>query len=82
MPQRRTFLGLRRTPPPKPAMMGYLVLQGLGIVLLADWAIAMAWGQPTTIQNVCQSAGLLEEPTSFEKLHLDSEALERDDMKK
>jgi len=58
-------------------MMGYLVLQGLGIVLLADWAIAVAWGQPTTIRSVCQTAGLLKEPTAFEKLHLDSEASER-----
>ncbi|RMZ30124.1 hypothetical protein D0859_05755 [Hortaea werneckii] len=49
--QRRTFLGLRRPPPPKTPMMGYLVAQGLAVVLLADLGIAMLRGEPTTVRS-------------------------------
>lgn len=67
--QRRTFLGLQRTPAPKPQMMGYLVLQGLAVVLLADLAIATAQNEPTTIRSVAQSAGLWLEAPAFEEIH-------------
>lgn len=67
--QRRTFLGLQRTPAPKPQMMGYLVLQGLAVVLLADLAIATVQNEPTTIRSVAQSAGLWLDPPAFEKTH-------------
>ncbi|KAK5128078.1 hypothetical protein LTR85_005195 [Meristemomyces frigidus] len=66
--QRRTFLGLRRPPPPKTPMMGYLVAQGLAIVLLADLAFATLQNEPTTVRAVCQSAGFWQEQ-EFEKLH-------------
>lgn len=66
--QRRTFLGLRRPPPPKTPMMGYLVAQGLAVVLLADLGIAMLRGEPTTVRSVCQSAGFWKDP-DFKKLH-------------
>lgn len=67
--QRRTFLGLQRTPAPKPQMMGYLVLQGLAVVLLADLAIATVQNEPTTIRSVMQSAGLWRDPPEFDKAH-------------
>ena len=66
--QRRTFLGLRRPPPPKTPMMGYLVAQGLAVVLLADLGIAMLRDEPTTVRSVCQSAGFWKDP-DFKKLH-------------
>jgi hypothetical protein len=67
--QRRTFLGLQRPPPPKPHVMGYLVAQGLGIVLLADLAIATALGQPTTIRSIATSAGFWQDAPPFESAH-------------
>lgn len=66
--QKRTFLGLRRPPPPKTPMMGYLVAQGLAIVLLADLAFATVTNEPTTVRSVCQSAGFWQEQ-DFRKLH-------------
>ncbi|RMY92412.1 hypothetical protein D0861_02513 [Hortaea werneckii] len=66
--QRRTFLGLRRPPPPKTPMMGYLVAQGLAVVLLVDLGIAMLRGEPTTVRSVCQSAGFWKDP-DFKRLH-------------
>lgn len=67
--QRRTFLGLQRPPPPKPQMMGYLVAQGLAIILVADLGIAYAQNEPTTVRSVFQSAGLWKEPPAFERIH-------------
>ena len=66
--QKRTFLGLRRPPAPKTPMMGYLVAQGLAIVLVADLAIAMVQNKPTTIRSVCQSAGFWKDQ-EFRSLH-------------
>nr|OQO32186.1 hypothetical protein B0A51_00555 [Rachicladosporium sp. CCFEE 5018] len=54
---RRSFFGLQRPPPPPPPMMGYLVLQGLALVLLADVGIATATGEHTIVRQVAQSAG-------------------------
>ena len=67
--QRRTFLGLQRTPAPSNRTMGVLVLQGLGVVLLADLAIATAQGEPTTIRSVAQSAGFWKQPPAFDQTH-------------
>lgn len=67
--QRRSFMGLQRTPAPKPPMMGYLVLQGLAVVLLADLAIATAQGETTTVRSVCQSAGFWKEEKGFGETH-------------
>ena len=67
--QRRNFLGLQRPPPPKPGMMGYLVAQGLAIVLLADLAFATVINEPTTIRSLCQTVGFWKEPAAFEKIH-------------
>lgn len=49
--------------------MGWLVLQGLAVVLVADFAIATATGEVTTIRSVAQSAGLWKDEASFEKTH-------------
>lgn len=68
-PQRRTFLGLQRPPPPKPHMMGYLVAQGLAIVLLADLAFATMTNEPTTVRAILQQAGLWEDAPKFESVH-------------
>lgn len=67
--QRRTFLGLQRPPPPKPHMMGYLVVQGLAIVLLADLAFATVTNETTTVRAVLQQAGLWKDAPEFEKVH-------------
>lgn len=71
MHQRRTFLGLQRPPAPKPQMMGYLVAQGLAIVLLGDYAIAILTNEPTTVRAICQMAGIWKETPPFEKVHHD-----------
>ena len=71
--QKKTFLGLQRPPAPKPQMMGYLVAQGLAIVLLADLAIATVQNEPTTVRAVFQTAGLWKDPPPFEIVHHDGE---------
>ncbi|KAF2763857.1 hypothetical protein EJ03DRAFT_283263 [Teratosphaeria nubilosa] len=50
-------------------MMGYLVAQGLVIVLLADLGIATSTGNITTVRSVCQAAGFWKGPVEFEKAH-------------
>ncbi|KAM3416688.1 hypothetical protein BST61_g8279 [Cercospora zeina] len=67
--QRRTFLGLQRTPSPPPKTMALLVLQGLGIVLLADYAIASVTGEATTVRSVAQSAGYWQDAPPFKQTH-------------
>ena len=67
--QRRTFLGLQRTPQPKPAMMAYLVAQGAGIVLLIDLGIATLLNDKTTFRTVCQAAGVWKDPPAFDEAH-------------
>lgn len=67
--QHRTFLGLQRTPAPKPHMMGYLVLQGLAVVLIGDFAFATLAGQKTIVREIAQSAGLWADPKAFEEVH-------------
>lgn len=67
--QRRTFLGLRRTPPPSTGMSAYLVAQGLGIVLLIDLGIATVTQEKTTLRAICQAAGWWKDPPGFEKVH-------------
>ena len=67
--QRRTFLGLQRTPPPSSRMMGALVAQGLAVVLLADLGFATLTNQTTTVRSVAQSAGYWLDPPEFEKVH-------------
>ena len=71
--QRRSFLGLQRPPAPKPHMMGYLVAQGLAVVLLADLAFATVTNEHTTVRAICQTVGLWKEPPKFEQVHHDSE---------
>ena len=72
MLQRRPFLGLHRPPAPKPHLMGYLVAQGLAVVLLADLAFATLTNEPTTIRAICQTVGLWKEPPKFEQIHYDT----------
>ena len=56
--QRRSFLPYYRPLPPQTSKQaGFLVAQGLVIVLLADLALATLHGTPTTVRSVCQSAG-------------------------
>ena len=70
MNQRRTFLGLQQTPPPNPRMMGYLVAQGLAVVLLVDLSFAMALGHSTITRKIAQSAGVWKEEPPFEAHHI------------
>jgi hypothetical protein len=67
--QRRTFLGLQQTPSPKPRMMGYLVMQGLALVLLADYGFAKLLNHPPVMRKIAQSAGIWKEECSFEHQH-------------
>lgn len=67
--QRRSFMGLQRTPPPKPSTMGYLVVQGLALVLLADYGFAALLDHPTVVRKVAQSTGLWQEGPSFKQAH-------------
>ncbi|KAI5357164.1 hypothetical protein Slin14017_G124850 [Septoria linicola] len=69
MQQRRTFLGLQKTPPPPPKTMAWLVLQGLGVVLLADFAFASMTGDVTTVRSVAQSAGFWPNAPPFKQVH-------------
>ena len=50
-------------------MMGYLVAQGLAIVLLADLAIATVQNEPTTVRAIFQQAGMWKDPPAFDKMH-------------
>lgn len=67
--QRRTFLGLQRTPAPNPRVMGYLVFQGLAVVLLADMGFATLLDHPSVTRKVAQSMGIWKEEPSFETRH-------------
>lgn len=67
--QRRTFLGLQQTPPPKPRVMGFLVMQGLAVVLLVDYGFAMFLNHTTITRKIAQSAGIWREGPSFEDHH-------------
>lgn len=69
MNQRRTFLGLQQTPPPNPRMMGYLVAQGLAVVLLVDLGFATVLGHSTITRKIAQSAGVWKEEPPFETHH-------------
>ena len=69
MNQRRTFLGLQQTPPPNPRMMGYLVAQGLAVVLLVDLAFASVLDHQTITRKIAQSAGLWKEEPPFNTHH-------------
>ena len=69
MNQRRTFLGLQQTPPPNPRMMGYLVAQGLAVVLLVDLCFASVLGHQTITRKIAQSAGLWKEEPPFNTHH-------------
>lgn len=62
-------MGLQRTPPPKPSTMGYLVFQGLALVLLADYGFARLLDHPTVVTKVVQSTGLWEQAPSFKQAH-------------
>lgn len=60
---------LRRPPPPAPAVSGYLVVQCLAVVLVADYAIALVHGQQTTTRSICQSAGFWNDAPTFTYKH-------------
>lgn len=49
--------------------MGYLVVQGLALVLLADYGFAALLDHPTVVRKVAQSTGLWQEGPSFKQAH-------------
>ncbi|KAF2719558.1 hypothetical protein K431DRAFT_228379 [Polychaeton citri CBS 116435] len=65
---RRTFLGLQRTPPPKPTTQALLVVQGLAIVLLLDYGFSHLTNDVTVVRSIVQSAGYWKDP-EFERAH-------------
>jgi hypothetical protein len=72
--QHRTFLGLQQTPPPNPRMMGYLVMQGLAVVLLADFGFAKMLNHPPVMVKIAQSAGIWKQEPPFEHQHKHGDA--------
>jgi hypothetical protein len=72
--QRRTFLGPQQTPPPNPRMMGYLVMQGLAVVLLADFGFAKLLNHPPVMLKIAQSAGIWKGECSFKHQHKHGDA--------
>lgn len=67
--QRRSFLGLQRTPTPKPHVQGLLVAQGLAVVLLVDYAVAAMQGSKTTLRSTLEFCGMWKVPPSFDTVH-------------
>jgi hypothetical protein len=51
-------------------MMGYLVAQGLAVVLLVDAGFATVLGHQTIIRKIAQSAGIWKEAPSFDTHHV------------
>lgn len=49
--------------------MGYLVMQGLAVVLIADLGFATVFNHPTVLRSVAQSAGMWKDGPSFEESH-------------
>jgi len=50
-------------------MAGYLVAQGLVVVLLIDLGIATAMNDKTTVRSVCQAAGWWKDSPAFNDAH-------------
>lgn len=50
-------------------MMGYLVIQGLAVVLLVDVGFATMLGHQTIMRKIAQSAGMWKEAPSFKTHH-------------
>jgi hypothetical protein len=50
-------------------MMGYLVVQGFVVVLLADLGFATVLGHSSITGRIAQSAGIWKENPSFEDHH-------------
>ena len=50
-------------------MMGYLVAQGLAVVLLVDLGFATVFGHSTIMRKIAQSAGVWKEDPPFETHH-------------
>jgi hypothetical protein len=55
-------------------MMGYLVMQGLAVVLLADFGFAKMLNHPPVMVKIAQSAGIWKEERSFEYQHKHGDA--------
>lgn len=68
---RRTFWTLQRTGNPPPATSAYLVLNGLFVVLGADYAFAALTSQPSTPARVYHS---LRPLPNFDDLHSSTES--------
>ena len=67
--QRRSFLGLQRTPPPKPHIQGLLVGQGLAVVLLVDYAAATLRNEKSVARSTLQYFGFWRDPPPFDETH-------------
>lgn len=68
-PPRRSFFRLQRTPAPPPRVMGYLVAQGLAVVLLGDYAIATVRDTTTVARSLFEATGMWKQPPTFARLH-------------
>jgi len=55
-------------------MMGYLVMQGLVVVLLADLGFAKLLNHSPVLLRIAESAGIWKEERSFEHQHKHGDA--------
>lgn len=72
-PNPRTFWKLQRTEPPPPATSALLVLQGLLIVLGADYAVATLISEDSVTSTALRSLNILKSPPAFTATHSTSQ---------
>ena len=63
------FSPLQRTPNPSPATSAFLVVQGLVVVLTADYLIAAAQSRQSTFSTAMHGLGVISTPPPFKVLH-------------
>lgn len=60
---------LRHTPNPSPATSAFLVLQGLAVVLTADYLVAAAQSRPSSLSAALRGLNITKPPAPFRQLH-------------
>lgn len=63
------FSPLQRTPNPSPATSAFLVIQGLVVVLTADYLIAAAQSRQSTFSTALHGLNVIKTPPPFNALH-------------
>ncbi|KEQ97081.1 hypothetical protein AUEXF2481DRAFT_38483 [Aureobasidium subglaciale EXF-2481] len=60
---------LRHTSNPTPAKSAFLVLQGLVLVLTADYLVAAAQSRPSSFSEALRGLNITRTPPPFRQLH-------------